>query len=79
MGSILGMSSKQILELSLEGENDPSYREKVVQRWYVYDMKILGCGFMHKRNFQSAYWEEKLQAQLSKDFLKRRKRKKALY
>lgn len=48
------MSSKQILELSLEGENDPSYREKVVQRWYVYDMKILGCGFMHKRNFQSA-------------------------
>lgn len=47
------MSSKQILELSLEGENDPSYREKIVQRWYVYDTKILGCGFMHKRNFQS--------------------------
>ena len=53
MGSILGMSSKQILELSLEGENDPSYREKVVQTRYVYGMKILGCGFMDKRNFQS--------------------------
>lgn len=47
------MSSKQILELSLEGENDPSYREKVVQTRYVYGMKILGCGFMDKRNFQS--------------------------
>lgn len=52
VGSILGMSSKQILELSSEGENDPSYREKVVQRWYVYDMKILDVALCIKGTFK---------------------------
>lgn len=46
---VLGMSPKQLLELSLGGENDQSYREKVIQRRHAYCMKILECGFILKR------------------------------
>lgn len=54
MGSILEMSLKQLLQVCVEGENDLSYGEKEVRRWCVYDMRILECGFVHKKlNFST--------------------------
>lgn len=45
VGLLLGMSPKQVLEMS-SGDSNQSLAEKVVQIWYVYGMRISGCSFM---------------------------------
>lgn len=42
VGSVLGMSSKQVLEMSLERENDVLWGEVGSKVRYVYGMRISG-------------------------------------